>query len=572
MQRRAILVLLAAVAALSAALVLRAREGRQEGLLEERLFPDFDPASVAHLEVHGLHSGTEVVLECDAARRWFMIEPLAYPAEPALVSSICQILAGARGLPVEGADPAALGLDPPRFLLVWRAGAASGRLEIGAEDVDGARVIVRAGERVLRASVALVRPLELNPNEYRDRRITGLLAREVVSLRRRGALVLSPGAAETDLALDALLDPEHGWMSVLPKPVALDPVLLGFVARGAAELRAKSFESDAGVDFARYGLDPPRLTVELEDARGGRTALRFGCREQGPVGVRDPLLWYVCREGAPHVWSVEHDVVGLLSTPAGELYDTLLVRAPREEIAEVELAQLKLVRAEEDWRVRTPEGDFPADAGAVSDVLAALEFARFEAFDPELALGEPQGILAVTLRDGRRLGGELGAPVAPGRVVLRRFGDELAGVASEELRALSDTSAAAVRSRRVHALEGLEVAALELSGPGGSARFERDPDTGRWSDAATGAEAAPELDAVRERLLYLDALAWLPAAPEGLAHAVRVSIVRSGAADAGALELAFGEDAEGRALCLLPGGAAAEVERALYDDLRALLH
>jgi len=111
---------------------------------------------------------------------------------------------------------------------------------------------------------------------------------------------------------------------------------------------------------------------------------------------------------------------------------------------------------------------------------------------------------------------------------------------------------------------------VALAGPQGSARFERDPHTGRWSDAS-GAEAPPEFDAVRERLLYLDAKAWLPAAPGELAETVRVTIVRAERA-AGAIELVFGRDGEGRALCLSPGGAAAEVERALYDDLCALLH
>lgn len=580
MQRRAILVLLVVVAGLSAALVLRQREEELAVLPEEPLFPSFDPASVAELTVHQLEGGTKIVLECDAARRWYLTEPVPYPAEIAMVSSILEVLSSARGLPVEGADLAALGLDPPRIVLVWKGGAASGRLEIGAEDVDGARVFVRAGERVLRASRAVQRPLELGPQDYRDRAITGLSAREVVSLRRSGALMLAPLEPETDLALDALLDPEHGWMAVAPRPVALDPVLMGFLTRQAAEVRAFTFESDGGADLARYGLDRPRLRLELEHERGARVVLSFGCPEPGPVGVRDPRSWYAAREGAPYVWSVESDAVGLLSTPAKELYDTLLLRAPRADITEIELSRAALVRdgeaqgtqeTQENWSVRTPAGLVPADAGAVADVLAALEFARFEDFDPALALGEPQGKLAVTLRDGRRLGGELGGPAGPGRVALRRFGDELVGVASDGLRALADTDAARLRSRRVHSLEGLEVAAVALAGPRGSARFERDPHTGRWSDAGSGAEAPPQFDAVRERLLYLDAKAWLPAAPGELADAVRVTIVRAGKA-AGPLELVFGRDGEGRALCLSPGGAAAEVERALYDDLCALLH
>ncbi len=569
MQRRAILVLLVAVAALSALLLVRRSEIEEAARPEEQLFPGFDPAALERLEVHHLERGTEVVLERDASGRWFMTEPVPYPAEEGMVGTLQGLLGGTRGRAVEGGDPAALGLDPPRIVVVWRGGGAGGRLEIGAQDVDRARVFARADGRVLRVTRAISSALEQNPDDYRDRAVTGLLASDVVSLRRRGSLVLAPGEPETDLLLDALLDPERGWTSPAPKAVALDPVLLGFLVRGAAELRVDRFQQDPPVDLAEHGLDPPRLRIELEDLRGERVALLFGCAEPGPVGVMEPARWFACREGYPHVFGVEHHAVGLLAAPVADLYDTLLLRAQRDDIASIELSGLVLARDGEAWVVRTPAGDLPADEGAVSDVLAALEFARVEGFDPELALGEPRAWLLATLRDGRRLGGEIGADLGSGRVALRRYGDELVGTAGAELLALARRGASDVRSRRVHELEDFQVAAVGLSGASRSARFERDPETGRWR-AQDSAEPSHDFYTALERLLYLQARAWLAEAPADLAGEVRVSIERS-APGAGALDLVFGTDAAGRGLCVLSGGAAAEVDPALCADLLALL-
>ncbi len=584
MQRRAILALLLIVGALAAALWLRNRGIEQAQRPEEALFPAFDPAALAHVEVHHLERGTEVVLESDASGRWYMTEPVPYPAEAAMVQTLRGILSDARGLPLaagEGVDLRALGLDPPRIVVVWRAGAAQGRLEVGAEDVDGARLFARADGRVLRAGRALARALELNPDDYRDRALTELAAREATSFRRSGALRTAPGGPEADLALDALLDPQRGWVSPAPLAVALDPVLMGYLVRGAAELRAETFESDGPTELARFGLDRPRLRVELEGGRGERAALLFGCRAEGPVGALDPAQWYACREGDPFVWTVEPSAVALLSTPASELYDTLLLRAQREEIERVELGGVALVRApaggrggqdgEGAWLVSGPAGEAPADADAVSGVLAALEFARFSGFDSALALGEPRASLAVVLRDGRRLGGELGADLGGGRVALRRFGDELVGTAGAELYELARTEASALRSKRVHALEDVQVAALRLAQGERSARFERDLDTGRWRGPDGAGEPGHAFYTALERLLYLEARAWLDGPPPPLAQELRVAIERTerGAAP---YELVFGADAEGRAVCVLPsGGGAAEVDHALYDDLRALL-
>ncbi|MEM7308159.1 MAG: DUF4340 domain-containing protein [Planctomycetota bacterium] len=585
MHLRTILVLLAVVGGLVVILKLQEQEKVEATRPEEALFPDFDAEAVYRMEVHHLERGIEVVLERDAQGRWSLTEPVPYPAERGMVRTLLELLGRTRGIPIDGSNPELLGLDRPRLVVRFAAeptveggSPRTGLLEVGADDVDGVRCFARVDRdrpdtRVLRASRRLATSLDLNPNDYRDRRATWLSSSNVVSFRRSGALPLAEGEEPTDLAFDALLGP-GGWTSQSPVPGTLDPVQLGFLVRGAAELRIDGFRDDAPQDLADYGLDPPRLRVELEDSRGGRVALRFGCFEQEPVTVEGAHRWFACREGYPFVWTVDFRTVGLLSAPRHELYDTLLVRALREDIVGVELARARLTRDGEAWTVASlaDGASYPADLGAVEDVLAKLEFARAGAFDEAgTPLPEGAGALAVVLRDGNRLGGELalGAADAPeGGARFRRFGDGLVGAVDADVVELFATPVAALRSNAIQRLDELQLQAVQLRGGSSEARFERPPDDPVWhpADAAAGEEVDPAFYPVLERLLFLDAVAWLDGEGEALTDPVTVELHGT----FGVRTFELGGGADGRAECRT-AGSRAEVAVELIDGLRALL-
>jgi hypothetical protein len=55
--------------------------------------------------------------ERDENGLWFLVDPLAYPAEQGMLQPLFELLASARGEEVAQADPRKLGLDPPRALI-----------------------------------------------------------------------------------------------------------------------------------------------------------------------------------------------------------------------------------------------------------------------------------------------------------------------------------------------------------------------------------------------------------------------------------------------------------------------
>ncbi len=352
--------------------------------------------------------------------------------------------------------------------------------------------------------------------------------------------------------------------------VALDPVLAGFLVRGAAELRVAGFARDGPGSLADYGLEQPALRVELEDERGLRVELLFGCSGSGAPALEGGGRWYAMQSGSSSVWSVEPRSVGLLAVPREELYDSLVVRAKREDVVALSLGDVRVERDGEAWTLLQGDARFPADPGALQDLLAALEFASLEGFDAARELERVRLSLSVELRGGQSLGAELGQELADGRIAARRLGEELVGSVDAALLGALDVPVERLRSRRVHAIEGYEVAAVAL----GPRRYERSPETGvyRLADPAGAAQEAPQaFYRALERLLYLEARTWLSAREaEGSALRERVDVVIERGAPAAPLALVFGLDGQGRALCLGAGALAAEVDRGLVQELLEL--
>jgi hypothetical protein len=590
MGRFTVLGLLVLVGALSAVLLMKNRERAAATRSEEALFPGLDAAAanaIDRLEVENLERGTRVTLERDPAGRWAMLVPVPYPAGGVL-SGILQALCDTRGTPLtdEADDDAALGLDPPRAVVVWRAGDGDrerrGRLEIGGDSIGDERVFARADGRVLSISRAFYNLVQVPPNEYRERRVSTLSAADVIALKRRGWIAREPGGEMESLELDALLEPGLGWCLQEPRAL-LDPVLVGFLLRDSAEMRIESFTADDPGDYSPWGLAEPRMTIELEDLAGQTLELWFGTNEVGPIDVESAERWFVRRKGYPHVWGVSRRVVGLLSAPRLELLDTLLVRAAREDVASIELGAARLERDGARWRVFGAGIDaahgVPADETRVQDVLAALEIARVEEWEPTRPPPAPSiaGLpLALALRAGRRVGGEVFAE--PGEPVrFRRFGDELVGTVGASVADLVLTDATALRERRIPFPIEFQMGALELSSGEATARFERDPDTGRWSRAGVAGEADRAFFGVLEALQALAVDDWLAAAAApGAAERIDVRVTAAPGVDPQALatsHLAFGLAPGGeRAVCVLEDGAVVAVRAELVAALRSLLH
>lgn len=599
MRRGTLLFLAITVGVLGFLYAKRERDRRTGAGLTPVLRPllvGFAPGRVSTIRIDNLERAIQVKLERDAQGSWFMTDPVPYPAQDELVRTLLQTLANSLGEPDSSVSPADVKLDPPLVVLELVQEEEQGervlRLEVGAVDLDASKVYVRVpGHPVepglFKAPRTIYNTLDRNPDDYRDRRATHLLAQQVTSFRRKGRAYVEDVGTEIDLTLDALLEPD-GWKKVNPPVVTLAPAAIQLLCRGAAELRVDAFAADRPTSMADWGLEPPSFSIELIDERGGSTVLDFGHPEQpqGP-GLDEPQAWFCRREGFPHVWEIDPQDVELLIRPADQLYDYLIVRAHRDDIARVELEgdgrSLVIERADEGWQVGAAGEDerFPADPGAVDDLLASIEGTQLGDYPDGVAFvpADPPMSITVITKAGVRWGGRIGGPWrdagsgSMGRLFLRH-GDELTGWIGEDTAALCRLGIEDLRSKLVHRIREFEdqVRGFELRRGNAKLTYLRQKET-EWVAAENRVAAPPAFVECLEALLHLKARRWLDAAPGELVDPVEVRVAYGASAS---LSFTLGRDAEGRAICL-ENGLAAEIDprieaydRDLIESLRSL--
>lgn len=596
--RRGTLVFLVLLVGVLGWLALERRREQERGgpaLGEYPLGPALVLERVRSVRIEHLERGLSIQLERDAQGRWFLTDPVEYPAQGALVRTFLTTLADARGEPVKGVALAELGLDPPKIVVECQEvdpdGERTLRFEFGALDHDSSRVLARVpghpaaateGE-VFATTRALVNTLERNADDYRDPKATGLLAQEVVALRRSGIVYQAEAHGRVALELEALAGPD-GWKTTQSPIVTLAPDAMGLLARGATDLTIERFVDDAPRDYARYGLDVPAFTVELETLAGQKTRLAFGLAPGAPEQDVGAHTWFCRRDEYAHVWEVRTRDVELLTRPSALFYEQSLLRVLREEIVRVELdgggARRVLARTKSGWDVRELAGatdgegpSYPAETSEVEAALATLERAQLpehlrERFEPE----EPALGFTVELKNGARLGGRIGRATrdpesgAVGRQFLRD-GDELVAVLGEDVAEVCRTPAGRFRSKRVHQHQESLVRLVELTHAGTSYSFLNDGNNA-WTTRGTTLAAPEPFQLALDPLLNLAARRWLEPGEERAGE--EVLAVRLALLQGEPVSFSFLRCGDGAVLCVRSSGERAEVDPALLERLLGL--
>lgn len=490
-----------------------------------RLFEGVDPARVVRIRVEHLGRGLHLVFQRDESGRWSMIEPHSAPADQHLVGHLFQTALERRGTPVppEQARAQDLGLDPPRILLEMEESIEGTtrrtRVDLGAIDLDGAHMNVRAGGRFLRTWRDLDTTLDHGIEDFMSHEIVDVAPLEVVEVHRRGLLTRAGESEPSDVSFDALLE-DGSWRVTSPYSAALDPQGAFLLVQGVTVLRV-----DAYADFGRrlmadFGLDPPELSLSLGTIKSRTFTIRFGRPEH-----RSGAQWYAAADGMPYVWEVEGRAVELYAAPIEEFLDHALTRIPVSEADGVSLEldgrelRLWLERANElakpVWMVseRPDEGaaftpGIQADRSRVDDLLGAIARAEFASFLPQegLAEAEIRGSIVVQAGDLRQ-GGRIGASVEgrEGGAALRfqRTGDSIAGLVDPTLLGILKTPARDLWRLVVVELVEIELQELRLTREGASRRYVRGS-KGLWTPPDLEIEAK-ELHGVLDGLMIVRA-------------------------------------------------------------------
>ena len=541
---------------------------------DHALLPAFEPERVQSIHVDQIERNWQMRLERDQAGSWFLIDPVAYPANDELVAKLLTVLRRERGTLNAVGELSELSLEPPRAVIELQEKSEDGvvrrRIELGAFDVDPLRMNVhvpghpaspegRAGA-VLRVSRAVHNTLARNPDDFRETRVTPFVSPQVQHFRRWGK----------DPEMDfAAVRAGAAWRTDTDPSIRLDPGAFGVLLRCAAELRSRAFVDDKPGAMERYGFGDPDLAYSLTASSGEKVELRLLRRKAGD--------WIAMRADLPNVFLLETTDVELLQRPADPLYDLSLVRLLRERVQRVTLeragaSSLVVQRENSGWSVREGSVSFPASSSAVDDLLAGFDKLRIAAFVPEVSFpdGQAVGSFLIETDDGDAQGGSLGpdwsdATMGLAGSLFRRRGEAATGLIDGELAQLLNVSIDALRPKLVHSIKERFVDRVRFRLGNDEQVFVRMG--GDWRPHGLKLEAPVEFLELLDPLLALRVEDWLPDDGGLLKPAVEVRLSGSFGAP---LNLELGRWEDGSAGCRLEDGPAARVKPQLVDKVLAL--
>ena len=587
MSRLTPLILLAVVAVLGTFAYLQTeREGRSlsDDGLTEPLFPGVDMGRISALRLEDIEGSLHLRFEKDRAGRWFITDPIAWPAEQNLVLEIEQVIERNRvvAVPAALAEQARSSFEPPEGFIEVEEALEGGevrrtRVELGDVDLDGRRVYVRRDGRIYRTLRNFETPFTVGLNEYRSKRIFSIRPGEVVSIERVGGWY-----EDGDQQLLGMLAYREGrgWRIDSPARAVGDPALFTLWCRFLGRLDAKRFASDRpDVELSRFGLDAPWMSLSVTGASGVVQTVQFA--------AKDARVY--CRRGEEDtVFEIDTDDLFRLREPVTSFLEPNFVRFEREGLTEVLLGRgersVRLRAAGDGWTVaERREGssdysvEFAADRRRVEDLLTALEGAEVAQYFLDVEPGDffPVGSrdrgIWVETRDGLIQGGAFGeavrTPEGTELVPLLRDGDDIVGGVDPAFAALVGTPLVDLLDRDLWTLSNARLRGLRIRRDGLDRSFNR-ADEYDWQPADAKVPAR-ELDPVLDHLLFLRAERHVP---EGEREPLEdVVEVRFTSGDGAVHEARIGRVASGEAQVQLGALRAVLQRQELHADLVAIM-
>ncbi len=518
------------------------------------------------LRIDNLRNGVQVSMERDRAGRWYLTDPIAWPADTSVLSLLFRTLSQTRGIEVHDVTSEAAGLEPAFAIcdLTFsesKSGDPGGtwRIELGDPDLNPARMFLASTgpdgkRRVLRVSRTLESIFQRFIPDYRSKEILRFQAEDIVAFERTGPewitteislgaqAVLGPpkpkvpnpllrGESWEGLNLNFISD-KLGWRLTEPVEGRIDPQALTMLLTTLANLDCTGFYAESAQIPGLFGFDDPEVVIDLHSANGARHHIEFARtpeeREASALQGFSPdnAIWLCRIDGRPTVFEVASNKVMLAAGPASSFFDYRILRGILVEADSFEYtAGGRMVKLEhvhegavDQWFVsgRTAGGNsldrLPAADDIALDFLKQFRQAELGALRPAVEL--PPLLVGESLTVemyGMRSGGDFAPDPSPREgstgILFRRFGDGVCVEVAASIRDLLTTGAEHFLDRRVHQVEELTLGSVELKRGDEILVFARSTATGKWIRQGQSEEDRA-FGLVMDRLRSMKALGW----------------------------------------------------------------
>ena len=271
----------------------------------------FEPDQVRRIALKSPSQEVEIVREGKAEEhRWQMAKPVTGAADDRAVEEMLFALSGLRAddfvdqpgkladfaleTPRLEASVTVAGRDQPLTLLVGRDASAQ------------PGVFVKRGDQptIFRVSSTVVTDLAPDPQRFQSRQVLKLNRDDIQSI------VLE--YAKTRIVMER--QGKERWEITLPQKVEADPAKVAGILFTVEDLRGDKLAAGAPTDLAPYGLDKPRLAVEVR-VKGRAEPERLLIGAASPDGRQV----YLKRASAPQVYLKDRFVLDDLRKGVGDL-------------------------------------------------------------------------------------------------------------------------------------------------------------------------------------------------------------------------------------------------------------
>jgi hypothetical protein len=195
------------------------------------------------------------------------------------------------------------------------------------------------------------------------------------------------------------------WHITSPTPLAADQSAVASLLGTFSSLNSERLVEDKASNLAPYGLDAPKLEVELTEKANKTQKLLLGDDTPAGNGI------YAKLDGDPRVFTIPKFDRTSIDKSANDLRDKRLLTLDSDKISQVDLVakkqEIAFGRNKDEWQIIKPK-PLRADSGEVDELVRALTNARMElgtSDDPKkdaplFSAGTPIATAKVTAESG----------------------------------------------------------------------------------------------------------------------------------------------------------------------------
>jgi hypothetical protein len=175
---------------------------------------------------------------------------------------------------------------------------------------------------------------------------------------------------------ETVLEKTNGkWRLTAPQPFSADQDAVNQLVMSTANVTSDRVVEDKASNLSAYGLDAPKLEVDVTAKAGKTTVLKIGDDTPTNSGA------YVLLQGDPRVFTVASFVKTGIDKSVNDLRDKRLLTFDQDKLSRVELLAKKLDiefgRDKDQWQIVKPK-PLRADGLQVDEMLRKLKDAKMD--------------------------------------------------------------------------------------------------------------------------------------------------------------------------------------------------